>query len=163
MQVTEKDAFRAVVETYWQELMPRADVVVDVIRRDACFASQFAFEGDSRRPQWAIENQERVGFVSISIDHAARTAFIEDFYIFPTMRRRGYGRAAVQTLYTQLDALEINQIDLSVRRDTPQALAFWEVLGFRIASYRLRQYRDPAAHQSFVGELSSDFAAPPGC
>jgi ribosomal protein S18 acetylase RimI-like enzyme len=49
-------------------------------------------------------------------------------------------------------------VDLSVRRDTPQALAFWEALGFRIASYHLRQYRDPAAHQSFMGALSSDLA-----
>ena len=139
--------------------MPHADAVTDPLRRAAYFESQFAWAGDGRRLHWAVESREKVGFVSVSVDCAAHTAFIEDFYIFPAMRRKGHGRAAVQALYTQLDALGVTQVELNVRRDAPQALAFWEALGFRIASYRLRQYRDPAAHQSFVGALSSDFAA----
>ncbi len=158
VRASEREAFRAVAESYWQELMPHADAVADPVRRDAYFASQFAFEGDSRRPQWAVEGGERVGFVSASVDRAAHTAFIEDFYILPAVRRKGHGRAAVLTLYAQLDALGVTQVDLSVRRDTPQALAFWEAQGFRIASYRLRQYRDPVAHRRRSGALSSDFA-----
>jgi ribosomal protein S18 acetylase RimI-like enzyme len=158
VQEGEKGILRTIAEAYWLELMPHADVVTDPVRREAYFASQFAFAGDSRRPQWAVEGDERVGFVSTSVDRAAHTAFVEDFYILPAVRRQGYGRAVVQALYAQLDVLGITQVDLSVRRDTPQALAFWEALGFRIAAYRLRQYRDPAAHQSIVGALSSDFA-----
>jgi ribosomal protein S18 acetylase RimI-like enzyme len=63
----------------------------------------------------------------------------------------------VQALYAQLDPLGITQVDLNMRRDTPQALAFWQAVGFRIGSYRLRQYRDPVTHQSFIGALLSDF------
>jgi len=52
----------------------------------------------------------------------------------------------------------VQLIELNVRRDTPQALAFWESQGFRIASYRLHQYRDPKTGTSYIGALSSDFA-----
>ena len=152
---TEKDAFLLVVDVYWQEIMPHANVAVDPLKR----AAYFAWEGDSRRPQWIAEGEGQVGFLSVSIDSISKIAFIEDFYIVPTARHMGYGRAAVQALYQQLDALGIMQMDLNVRRDTPQALAFWQALGFRIGSYRLRQYRDPTRHESFIGALSSDFVS----
>lgn len=158
VQESEKGDFLLIVEGYWQEVMPQAEVVVDPVKRAAYFASHFVWEGGSRRPQWVVESETRVGFLSVSIDPAAKTAFIEDFYILPSARHKGYGRAAMQALYAQLDTQGITQVDLNVRRDTPQALAFWQALGFRIASYRLRQYRDPLAHQSFIGALSSDFA-----
>lgn len=51
--------------------------------------------------------------------------------------------------------LKIEQID-HVRRDTPAALAFWQAQGFGIASYRLRQYRDPQRGVACRGALSSD-------
>ena len=51
----------------------------------------------------------------------------------------------------------VELIECNVRRDNPQALAFWEAQGFRIALYRLRQYRDPKRGTSYVGALSSDF------
>ncbi|MBV7330555.1 hypothetical protein KFU94_20385 [Chloroflexi bacterium TSY] len=51
----------------------------------------------------------------------------------------------------------IEQIELNVRRDNPEALAFWQAQGFRIALYQMRQYRDPQTGQSFIGALSSDF------
>jgi ribosomal protein S18 acetylase RimI-like enzyme len=48
--------------------------------------------------------------------------------------------------------------ELTLRRDNPQALAFWEAQGFRIAHYLLRQYRDLQTGELFIGALSSDFA-----
>lgn len=44
-----------------------------------------------------------------------------------------------------------------MRRDTPEALAFWEAQGFGIAGYRMRMYRDPKTGKAFKGVLSSDF------
>ncbi len=82
---------------------------------------------------------------------------VNDFYVLPEARRQGYGRAMVQWLLAHLDSLGVEQIDLDVRRDNPDALAFWQAQGFGIALYRLRQYRDPESGTAFVGALSSDF------
>ncbi len=54
--------------------------------------------------------------------------------------------------------IHIETVKLTVLRTNPQALAFWEAQGFRIAHYLMRQYRDPQSGQLFVGALSSDFA-----
>ena len=154
----DQPAFRALADAYWQEIMPTADVVADPERRSAYFAAHWS------RPDlqvfWAMAGAERVGFVAVTLDAAARTAFVEDFYVRADRRRQGYGAATVRALSAWLDRAGIVQVDLNVRRDTPRALQFWEAQGFRIASFRLRQYRDPATGTGFVGALSSDFAPP---
>ena len=63
----------------------------------------------------------------------------------------------VHWLLSKCDDLGIEQIDLNVRRDNPDALAFWQAQGFGIAGYRLRQLRDPATRSAFKEVLSSDF------
>jgi ribosomal protein S18 acetylase RimI-like enzyme len=68
------------------------------------------------------------------------------------------GMAMAAWLFSHLDDLGVEQIDLDVRRDNPLALAFWQAQGFGIAGYRLRQYRDPESGMAFEGALSSDFA-----
>jgi len=56
----------------------------------------------------------------------------------------------------------VERVDLDVRRDNPQALAFWQAQGFGIAAYRMRIYRDPdsgtvrSSAAAYVGALSSD-------
>lgn len=99
-----------------------------------------------------------MGFVAYAVDEARKSASINDFYVVPEARRRGYGAAMVQAVYAQLDQLGVELVELNVRRDNPQALAFWEAQGFRIALYRLRQYRDPKTGKAYIGTLSSDFA-----
>jgi ribosomal protein S18 acetylase RimI-like enzyme len=63
----------------------------------------------------------------------------------------------IKAVFTELDQLGVELIELNVRRDSPQALAFWEAQGFRIALHRLRQFRDPKRGTSYIGALSSDF------
>ena len=96
--------------------------------------------------------------MAYAVDEAKNSARIDDFYVMPEARRQGYGSAMVKAVYAQLDRLRVELVELNVRRDNPQALAFWEVQGFRIALYRLRQFRDPKAGTSYIGALSSDFA-----
>ena len=91
------------------------------------------------------------------MDAAKQSASIDDFYVVPDARRRGYGTAIVQAVYAQLDTHGVTLVELNVRRDNPQSLAFWEAQGFRIALYRMRQYRDPKSGTSYIGALSSDF------
>jgi len=154
---SECELFRQMAEAYWQELMPHADVVQDVEQCAGYFQERFPFADPNHRVQWAIIDEQPVGFVAFTLDQTHRQAMIEDFYVAPTERRKGYGTGIVHLLYPQFDELGIELVELNVRRDTPQALAFWEAQGFRIAHYLMRQYRDPQTRQAFIGALSSDF------
>lgn len=142
------------LEAYWQELMPRADVIKDAASRDRYFQARFVEGGFELYV--ALEGTAQIGLLAVDVDDAKQSAVIEDFYVFPQSRRRGYGRAMIAALYALLDPRNITLVELSVRRDNPQALAFWEAIGFRIGSYRMRQYRDPKTGKSFIGALSSD-------
>jgi ribosomal protein S18 acetylase RimI-like enzyme len=150
--------FRRIVEAYWQEVMPQSDVVKNPDRREAYFRECFTWAGGNRHPYWAVADGRSVGFVAYAVDAAKQSASIDDFYVVPEARRQGYGAAMVQALYAQLDMLGVALVELNVRRDNPHALAFWEAQGFRIALYRMRQYRDPKSGTLYIGALSSDFA-----
>jgi ribosomal protein S18 acetylase RimI-like enzyme len=149
--------FLQLVEAYWQALMPHAPVVKDGEHRQAYFRERFTWAGGNRHPYWAVVDGRKVGFVSFTVSVVSRSARVEDFYISPTERRKGYGSALVRALYTHFDRLDIELIELNVRRDNPKALLFWEAQGFRIALHCLRQYRDPKTGIGFIGGLSSDF------
>ena len=159
VQPTDEERFRAIVETYWQELMPHADMMQDAERRNRYFQERFPLENADRWVRWGMVEDEFVGFVAVALNLAKNQVMVEDFYVLPSERRKGYGGAMVKALYQQLDEVGVELVELSVRRDNPQALAFWEAQGFRIALYQLRQYRDPEMRVSFVGALSSDFIA----
>ena len=154
---TEIRRFRRMVEAYWQDVMPLAGVVQDKQRRYAYFLQSFSWQDGNRSPLWAVVDGHTIGFIHYTFDANNNCVTIEDFYIAPHQRRKGYGTLMIQTLYTSLDALGVELVELNVRRDNPQAGAFWEVQGFRIALYRMRQYRNPQTGRSFVGALSSDF------
>ena len=85
-------------------------------------------------------------------------AKINDFYVIPAKRRRGLGSWLVGAVTEVTDGLGIERIDLSVRRDNPGALRFWESQGFMIGHHELTQFRDPHRRVGFRGALSSDFA-----
>ena len=154
----EIDYFRQLVAAYWRELMPKAVVLSDPARQERYFHEVFAWSGESRLPRWALDGERRVGFVSLSFDRLHQSATIDDFYILPGERRKGYGTQVVEAVFALLAHTDIEAVELNVRRDNPAALAFWEAQGFRIAHYRLRQYRDPHSGERLIGALSSDFA-----
>lgn len=60
-----------------------------------------------------------MGFVAYAVDEARKSASINDFYVVPEARRRGYGAAMVQEVYAQLDQLGVELVELNVRRDNP--------------------------------------------
>jgi len=146
------------VEAYWQELMPQAIVVRDSGQREAYFEEQFAWDGGSNHPHWAMDDQSRVGFLAFEVSEEQKRAQVNNLYVVPERRCRGYGAAMVQWLFSHLDSLGVERIDLDVRRDNPGALAFWQAQGFGIAGFRLRLYRDPGSGTAFAGALSSDMA-----
>ncbi len=157
ISISEIEDFRRMAYDYWQELMPHAPVNRDDECRQAYFLKTFIWSEGNHHPFWALVDGRRVGFVSFEAGLEKKSAYVNDFYITPDERRKGYGAATVRALCNHFDALQIEMIELNVRRDNPRALAFWEAQGFRIGSYRMRQYRDPATHTGFIGALSSDF------
>lgn len=158
IQPSEQAQLRAMAEAYWHEIMPTADVVQDAERRTRYLQERFPLDDEERRVQWAIAEGRVVGFLAMTINLTSKQVMVEDFYILRSERRKGYGAAMIQALYQQLGKIDIEVVELTVRRDNLHALAFWEAQGFRIAHYLMRQYREPQTGQLFVGALSSDFA-----
>ena len=152
---SDRDNLLDMATIYWKEIMPYSYVVGDAARRDEYFASEFA--GANKHVFWGVSGDKRVGFVSYEVDEEKRSARICNIYISNACRRKRYGTDIVRLVVKCLDSLGIEQIDLNVRRDNPNALAFWEAQGFGIAGYRLRMYRDPEKGIAFTGSLSSDF------
>lgn len=157
VQPAEQERFRQIAEAYWQELMPHADVLQSAEQRERYFQEEFTWTGGNQHPHWGSVDGHLIGFVSFSVEQERKTAYIDDFYILPEARRQGNGTALLQALYRHFDEIGVECVELSVRRDNPRGLAFWEAQGFRIGSYRMRQYRDPKTGQAFIGALSSDF------
>ena len=154
---SETNQLMQVAQEFWQELMPHADTVQDADQCTQYFHERFPLDQPHHLVQWAMVKDNIVGFVAAVVEPSRKRASIEDFYILPTARHKGYGTETVRALVEQFDALGIERVDLNVRRDNPNALAFWEAQGFRIALYHMRQYRDPQSGESFIGALSSDF------
>lgn len=150
--------FRQMLDMYWQELMPHADVVNSPEHNQTYFQNRFKWDSHHHPPYWALVNDRPVGFVHFTIDPEKHAASIEDFYVVEQDRRKGYGKRMVEALYSLLDQWGVTAIELNVRRDNPQALSFWESVGFRTALYCMRQYRDSETGQWLIGALSSDFA-----
>lgn len=144
--------FRQMVEAYWQEIMPHSDVAKSYESREAYFQERFPFNDDELHLFWGVVNGRKRGFVAFTVNEAKHSAMIEDFFMAAEFRRQGYGTAMIKAVFTELNQLGVELIELNVRRDSPQALAFWEAQGFRIALYRLRQFRDPKRGTSYIGD-----------
>jgi len=150
--------FRVMAEAYWRELMPKSIVIQDIKRREAYFEQEFTWDGGSNHPHWAIVENSHVGFMTFEVSKEQKIATVNNLYVIPDRRRQGCGTAMVQWLFSRLDRLRIEQIDLNVRRDNPRGLAFWQAQCFGIAAHRLRHYRNPVAGKAYEGALSSDFS-----
>ena len=149
--------FKWLVEEYWRELMPKSTAMQSPETFDVQFRSTFEGKREDRLLHIAFEGDQSVGLFLFQIASDQHQASILEFYVRPQNRRKGVGSAMVHWLLSKCDDLGIEQIDLNVRRDNPDALAFWQAQGFGIAGYRLRQLRDPATRSAFKEVLSSDF------
>ncbi len=152
----ERARFQGMVFEYWDELMPKADAISTPEKRIALFEARFANKNPDQSLCWILIGDQQVGFICYRFLSERRSATIEDLYVAPHARRRRTAATAVRRVLADLDRLGVEQIDLNVRRDNPVALRFWESIGFSIALYRLRAYRDPERGEMLRGALSSD-------
>ena len=143
-----EETFRQMIFDYWQELMPKSTVLETDEKREAYFESEFA-SGDV----YGVWNQETlVGYIHLKI--RGNVGGLAGIYIVPSARRQGYGKQLMQWMFEQYDQRGIEQIDLYVRRDNPTAKVFYEALGFGVAGYRMRMYRENGEVLPII--LSSD-------
>jgi GNAT superfamily N-acetyltransferase len=109
MAADEKAGFREMVERYWRELMPEADILQDSAQRDAYFEQRFRFDDAEGQPYWAVVGGQRVGFLRVVIVKSEKRAVVQDFYLRPEERRKGYGSVLVRALCQQLDAYGVQR------------------------------------------------------
>jgi ribosomal protein S18 acetylase RimI-like enzyme len=110
-------------------------------------------EGVKPRPEriaWAVEQQMRNRFpgtllvarekraavgVALAVYQPSaelgRVLVIQDFYVDPSLRRKGIGRALAARLLEEAKAMRIDRVDLEVFPKNEIAAAFWKKLGFR--------------------------------
>ncbi len=60
-----------------------------------------------------------------------RLLVVNDFFVEPTMRRKGIGRALAAKILEEAKAMHVDQIDLEVLPTNTAASAFWKSMGFR--------------------------------
>lgn len=126
----------------------RADV-------ERLIAAYHASEGVKPKPEritWAVEQQMRnrfpgvlliarekravVGVVLAIYQPSAelgRMLVVQDFYVDPSVRRKGVGKALAAKLLDEAKAMRIDRVDLEVFPKNEGAAAFWRSLGFRTA------------------------------
>ena len=81
--------------------------------------------------------EEPLGYLWHALQADRGETFICDFYMAPTHRGRGYGKAAMAVLEAELKAMGVDRIKLRVAQDNPRALALYQELGFVITGYNM--------------------------
>lgn len=59
-----------------------------------------------------------------------RLLVLNDFFVDPSMRRKGVGRALATRLFEEAKAMHVDQIDLEILPANAAAAAFWRAVGY---------------------------------
>ncbi len=135
MSATEHDAFFEVFAAYHAEL--------DLLDDDAGVHSVDAYreamldnlEDSGRDLLWIEAAGERVGFAVVQTlpdwpDDSTDVAEIVEFYVIPSHRRSGVGRAAVEAILADHRARGTRLIEAAILERNSAAQEFWASLGF---------------------------------
>jgi ribosomal protein S18 acetylase RimI-like enzyme len=91
---------------------------------------------------WLARVEEQItGFVSFRLSTNPFTqqtyGFIEDLYIAPPFRRRGYAEELARAAFAEISRQGASKIQLDVLVHNEQGLAFWSKLGLTLHHYVL--------------------------
>lgn len=91
---------------------------------------------------WLLCVEEEIaGFVSFQMRTNPFTrqthGFIEDLYIAPSFRRRGYAEQLARAAFAEISRRGASEIQLEVLANNQQALAFWQKLGLNMRHHVL--------------------------
>ena len=133
----ERALFLEMAESYFQELAG-GNAAIDV----TAYVDR-VLENDESRARWIIWRSGIAGFtVWRSVAHCFRSytlGLVEEFYVEPSARRKGVGKAAARALLAELAEEGSARVDLHVLLDNPAASAFWRACGFRPRSIAYRR------------------------
>jgi len=80
-----------------------------------------------------------VGYIWCRSQSGDKSIFINDFYVMPACRGKGFARAALQALETTYAALGYREIRLRVAADNARAKQLYEAAGFRPTGINMRK------------------------
>ncbi|MEN0616599.1 GNAT family N-acetyltransferase [Klebsiella indica] len=85
-----------------------------------------------------VEGRETpIGYLWYKPDEPTRSAFICDFYIFPTVQGQGLGKQTMVAFENELKNRGIRQIKLRVAGDNQRARHLYEATGFRVTGVNM--------------------------
>ena len=105
---------------------------------------------------WLIlDGETPVGYVVIafgySLEWLGRDAFVDEFYLLPEYRRRGWGRKTMAFVEKAAQSLKVRALHLEVVRENATALQVYRKLGFK------------DRESTFLSKwISEDFSKPKG-
>lgn len=85
-----------------------------------------------------------LGYLWYTLWDDGDAAFILDFFILPTHRRQGYGKASLTALEQHLLALGIGQLKLRVAADNPQAKQLYQQSEFAVTGFNMAKTLRPS-------------------
>jgi ribosomal protein S18 acetylase RimI-like enzyme len=133
------EEFRRRMAEYWGEL----GVDPAPLWAARYFRRIFAEQGKTRFTYWALADGERFGFCMVRLDPDGLlperlVGYIAEFYVFPSHRRRGLGRALAHLLVRWLRERGAHSVELDVLPSNVRAQRFWESVGFVITYHHYR-------------------------
>ena len=95
---------------------------------------------------WLIlDRATPVGYIvfcfGYSLEYLGRDAFVDEFYLIESHRRRGWGRKAFEFVSDQAHLQDIKAIHLEVVRRNTNAFEFYRKLGFKDHDHHLMTLR----------------------
>ncbi|MBA8881024.1 GNAT family N-acetyltransferase [Phyllobacterium myrsinacearum] len=78
-----------------------------------------------------------IGYLWYHVDPAASSAFIHDFYVFPHLQGKGFGKAALSALQATLADEGIQHLRLRVAGNNDRARHLYESDGFRLTGFNM--------------------------
>ena len=83
-----------------------------------------------------------IGFCSFRIvpffsGSSEKFADIQDFYVVPSMRGRGFGRQLAGMVLQEAMEERVVSIELDVSADNSGAMQFWKSVGFKLRVYAM--------------------------
>ncbi|ABS13763.1 MULTISPECIES: GNAT family N-acetyltransferase [Brucella] len=87
----------------------------------------------------ACSPEKLLGYLWYKQDPAKQVAFIMDFYIFPSLQGKGYGKLALTTLEVDLKRQGFQQIKLRVAADNARARHVYDATGFHVTGINMNK------------------------
>jgi ribosomal protein S18 acetylase RimI-like enzyme len=82
---------------------------------------------------------DEVGSVWVYVDDEKKQAFLYDITIAAQHRRKGYGRAVMESLERMAKQMNATSIALHVFADNPAAIRLYQEQGYRTASFNMHK------------------------